>query len=319
MNMLDPSETQVNAITIKKAGYQNSVQDLGRQGWRHLGVAQCGALDAPSLILANQLVGNPVAAAGIEIVIGSLEIEFHRDSWFAFCGANFAVELDGKALSKAWRHRAKAGQVCRFLAPQNEARSYFAIDGGIQVELELGSRSLDLQAKFGGGFGRPLQRGDCLKIGPANQFERGLGVLQRMWTPEIRAIAGPEMAYFSVESQRAFWQHAWKIGPQSNRMGCRLQGQALTLKHPLEMRSHGVLPGVVQVPPNGLPIALLADAQTTGGYPRIACIIEADLWKLAQTPIGGHFCFIQVDHACAVEASQKWRRELALTQQWMST
>ena len=299
-----------NRITLRKAGVQTTVQDLGRVGWRHLGVAQCGALDAPSLMLANQLVGNPVGAAGLEIVIGVVEIEFHRDSWLAICGANFGAQLDGKPLAKAWRHRARAGQVLRLHGAQNEARAYFSVDGGIAVAPELGSRSTDLQAKFGGHEGRALRRGDQLPLGAPVHFDCILGVQQRIWTPEIRALPGPEAALFSNATRKAFWQHAWKLSPQSNRMGYRLLGQALQQESSPDLLSHAVLPGVVQVPPNGLPIVLMADAQTTGGYPRIACVIEADLWKLAQTPVGANFCFLEVDQATALAAQEKWAQEL---------
>lgn len=297
-------------ISIRKAGVQTTVQDLGRTGWRHLGVAQCGALDAPSLMLANQLVGNPAEAAGLEIVIGVVEIEFHRDSWIALCGANFGAQLDGKSLAKAWRHRARAGQILRLNGAQNEARTYLAIDGGIDVVPELGSRSTDLQAQFGGGLGRAVQRGDQLPLGVARDFDCILGVQQRVWAPEIRALPGPEMSHFSAAARKAFWQHAWKPSPQSNRMGVRLLGQALTSVATPDLLSHAVLPGVVQVPPNGLPIVLMADAQTTGGYPRIACVIAADLWKVAQTPVGASFCFIEVDQATALAAQEKWMQEL---------
>lgn len=299
-----------NRISIRKAGVQTTVQDLGRAGWRHLGVAECGALDAPSLMLANKLVGNSVDAAGLEIVIGIVEIEFHRDSWIAICGANFGAQLDGKLLAKAWRHRARAGQILRLNGAQKEARTYLAIDGGIDVALELGSRSTDLQAGFGGGTGRALQRGDQLPLGAPCHFDCILGVQQRVWTPEIRALPGPEIDQFSTQTRKAFWQHAWRLSPQSNRMGARLLGQALQHKTAHDMLSHAVLPGVVQVPPNGLPIVLMADAQTTGGYPRIACVIEADLWKLAQTPVGANFCFLEVDHATAQAAQEKWMLEL---------
>ncbi|MFZ6798683.1 biotin-dependent carboxyltransferase family protein [Undibacterium sp. Di24W] len=304
-------DNQLSQLRVLKAGIQTSVQDLGRHGQRHLGISQSGALDRYSLMLANKLVGNAVQCAGIEIVIGPVEIQFQRDSWFAIGGANFAALLDGKSVAKAWRHFAKAGQILRLTGAVKEARAYLAVDGGIAVPQVLGSRSTDLQAGFGGYHGRALMSGDVLELGPAQDLQKSLGVQQRIWSPEIRAIPGPEYEQFSSAARQQFWQQAWKLSPQSNRMGCRLQGLALQRTVSQDLLSHGVLPGVVQVPPNGLPIILLADAQTTGGYPKIACVIEADLWKVAQTPPGHSFCFIPVENDTAILAQEKWRREFA--------
>lgn len=303
----DPSDQ----LRVIKAGIQTSVQDLGRHGQRHLGISQSGALDRYSLMLANRLVGNTVHSAGLEIFIGPVEIQFLRDSWFAIGGANFAAQLDGVSVAKAWRHFAKAGQILRLSGALKEARAYLAIDGGIEVPPLLGSRSTDMQAGFGGYQGRALKAGDVLELGPAHHLQKTIGVQQRIWSPEIRAIPGPEYEQFSPAARQQFWQQAWKLSPQSNRMGSRLQGVALQRTVSQDLLSHGVLPGVVQVPPNGQPIILLADAQTTGGYPKIACVIEADLWKVAQTPPGHSFCFIPVDRDTATTAQEKWRKEFA--------
>jgi biotin-dependent carboxylase-like uncharacterized protein len=316
------NQAALSQISILKSGIQTTIQDLGRTGYRHLGIAQAGALDRYSLILANKLVGNPEHCAGIEIMIGPVEIQFHRDTWFALCGANFGAELNSRPIAKAWRHFARAGQILVLRGAVKEALAYMAVDGGIHNEIVLGSRATDLQAGIGGHFGRALKKGDLLNIGmpqQSQQTRRSVGVQQRIWTPEIRAIRGPEYSQFDSDSQKKFWQQAWKVSSQSNRMGYRLIGEAndkrssnqLTRIKQKELLSHGVIPGVVQVPANGQPIILLADCQTTGGYPKIACVIEADLWKIAQTPIGQHFCFIEVDHALAIEAQQKWQRELA--------
>lgn len=304
-------DVQSGQLRVLKAGIQTSVQDLGRHGQRHLGISQSGALDQYSLMLANKLVGNAVHCAGLEIVIGPVEIQFLRDSWFALCGANFAAQLDGISVAKAWRHFAKAGQILRLAGALKEARAYLAIDGGIEVPQVLGSRSTDLQTGFGGFQGRALKSGDVLDLGSSQNLQKSLGVQQRIWSPEIRAIPGPEYAQFSPAARQHFWQQAWKLSPQSNRMGCRLQGVALQRTVSQDLLSHGVLPGVVQVPPNGQPIILLADAQTTGGYPKIACVIEADLWKVAQTPPGLSFCFIPVKNDTALLAQEKWQREFA--------
>lgn len=302
--------TTDSRIDILQAGIQTTIQDLGRHGARHLGIAQAGALDPQSLALANALVGNAANLAGLEIVIGPLEVRFQQDTWFAICGADFAASLDGKPIAPGWRYRANAGQKLLLRGPQRECRAYLAFSGGIFCDVVLGARATDLQAGFGGLHGRALRKHDVLMLGDGTHFHRSIGVQQRKWTPEIRAVVGPEFDQFSKKAQHDFWHHAWKVTNQSNRMGYRLQGNRLDRCSKQDLFSHAVMPGVVQVPPNGQPIVLLADAQTTGGYPRIACVIQADLWKLAQTPIGKSFCFIRVDLDAARNAALESQHEL---------
>lgn len=305
-------------LEILQAGVQSTIQDLGRKGTRHLGIAQAGALDAPSLRLANYLVGNEENAAGIEVVIGPVDIRFPQSTWFAICGADFTATLDGKAIAPGWRYHAQAGAVLRLRGPQRECRAYLAIAGGIIVENVLGAKATDLQAEFGGFQGRALRKQDVLEIGHGLEFTKSIGVQQRKWTPEIRAVVGPEFEQFSKKAQQDFWEHAWKVSNQSNRMGYRLQGNRLDRCNKQDLFSHAVMPGVVQVPPNGQPIVLLADAQTTGGYPRIACVIQADLWKLAQTPIGKSFCFIRTDLETARRAAQQAHKDLETIRQHLN-
>lgn len=308
-------------IEVLLPGVQSTVQDLGRFGQRHLGIAQAGALDAPSLMLANTLLGNAVDAAGIEVAIGPFAIRFQQATWFALSGADFNASIDGKAVAPGWRYQAKADQVLTLFGPSRESRAYLALQGGIDVPLVLGARACDLQAHFGGWYGRPLRKGDVLSLGVVDDHEtsmilhKSIGVQQRKWTPEIRAVVGPEFDQFSKKAQHDFWHHAWKVTNQSNRMGFRLQGNRLDRHSKQDLFSHAVMPGIVQVPPNGQPIVLMADAQTTGGYPRIACVIEADLWKIAQTPIGKSFCFIRTELPQARQLACQVRKDLALIAQ----
>ncbi len=302
-------------LEILQAGVQTTVQDLGRLGNRHLGISQAGALDAPSLSLANFLVGNEANAAGLEVVIGPVDIRFPQSTWFAICGADFTATLNGTAIAPGWRYLAQAGAILRLRGPQRECRAYLAIAGGIIVESVLGAKATDLQSEFGGFHGRALRKHDVLEIGTGQKLTKSIGVQQRKWTPEIRAVVGPEFEQFSKKAQHDFWHHAWKVSNQSNRMGFRLQGNRLDRYLKQDLFSHAVMPGVVQVPPNGQPIVLMADAQTTGGYPRIACVIQADLWKIAQTPIGKSFCFIRTDLETARRATQQARKDLETIRQ----
>lgn len=296
-------------LEIIRAGIQTTIQDMGRHGQRHLGIAQAGALDQPALILANRLLNNPAEAAGIEIAMGPVDIRFCRDGWFALTGADFDATLDGHAAWLGWRLPCRAGQRLLLSGPRIGMRAYLAVDGGIDVPMVLGARATDLRGRFGGLAGRALQAGDRLPQGPAIPHLNRCGALTSPWSPIIRALPGPEYAEFTADARHLLWQADWLVSAQSDRMGYRLTGPSLQRAEPRELLSHGVLPGVVQVPPNGQPIVLLADAQTTGGYPRIATVIEADLWKFAQARPGQRLRFVESDLSEARAALQQQQFE----------
>ena len=293
-------------LSIIRAGIFTTVQDLGRGGYRQLGVSQTGALDAPALRIANLLVGNEQNAAGLEITLGQFSAEFKRAGWIALTGAGCHAELDGKVLWTGWRYPVKAGQVITLKTPARGMRSYLAVSGGIDVPEVLGSRSTDLKTVFGGLEGRPLRDGDKLPLGKKGQTpQQSTGIKQLLFGNRIRALPGPEYLEFSEEAREAFWRTSWQLSPQSNRMGYRLHGHSLKRESDREMLSHGLIPGVVQVPHGGQPIVLMADAQTTGGYPRIACVIEADLYNLAQIRLGEPVHFVK----CSLEEAQQASKE----------
>ncbi|CAH5740269.1 KipI antagonist [Klebsiella oxytoca] len=293
-------------LKIIRAGMYTSVQDGGREGLRQLGISRCGAMDKPALVTANLLVGNGANAAALEITLGQVDIQFERSGWFALTGAACEAKLDGEPVWVGWRTAVKAGQHLVLKNPQHGVRSYLAVAGGIAVPKVLGSRSTDLKVGIGGLEGRRLQDGDRLKLGKSDkQFRGPRGVKQLPIGNRIRALPGPEYQEFDSVSQDAFWRSPWRLSPQSNRMGYRLQGQPLKRMTDREMLSHGLLPGVAQVPHNGQPIVLMNDAQTTGGYPRIATIIEADMYQLAQIPLGQPIHFVP----CSLEEALKARAD----------
>ncbi|MGH8579186.1 MAG: biotin-dependent carboxyltransferase family protein [Gammaproteobacteria bacterium] len=295
-------------IEVIRAGLLTTVQDLGRSGYRQLGVGHGGALDPLALTVGNRLVGNEANTAGLEITVGSVvRLGFHISASIALTGANVSADLDGEPVWHGWRTRVREGQTLTLAAPRFGMRAYLAIAGGIDVPPVLGSRSTDLNAGFGGLAGRALQDGDSLPLGRATPPTGRQGIKLPDWDMFARAIPGPEYDSFKREAQQVFWQAEWKVSAQSNRMGYRLRGPALTYANPRELLSHAVLPGTVQVPPNGQPIVLLADAQTTGGYPRIATVIEADLWKLAQVRLGATFRLVPCTLAAARAARQALR------------
>lgn len=294
-------------LKILRAGIYTTVQDLGRNGFRRLGISQGGALDIPALKIANLLVGNAPEEAGLEITLGQFSAEFTHNGWIALTGAGCDAQLDGKSLWTGWRYPVKKGQQLTLKMPKRGMRSYLAVSGGINVPEMLGSRSTDLKAGFGGLEGRQLKEGDVLPAGkPQTLPSTVIGVKQPLFSNRIRVLTGPEYDEFSQQAQDDFWRTAWQLSPQSNRMGYRLHGgSALARTTEREMLSHGLIPGVIQVPHNGQPIVLMADAQTTGGYPRIACVIEADLFHLAQIRLGDAIHFIP----CTLAEAQKAKAE----------
>jgi len=323
-------------IAIRKPGVLASVQDLGRHGHRQLGICPGGALDVLALTLANRLVGNADRAAGLELTMGGCELQFEADTRIAFTGDDFGATLDGVPLWPFWSVPVAAGQTLR-LAGANAGgtkkpgvRSWLAVAGGIDVPPVLGSRSTDLKAGFGGHEGRALRKGDRLPTGvsmlDATQRERRpFGIRGPDWgQPEddgaiaLRVLPGPEFELFTLAAREQLWGERWRITPQSNRMGSRLEGAELKRKRSGDMLSSGVIPGTIQVPPSGQPIILMGDAQTTGGYPRIGVVIRADLWKLAQAPLNGRLRLVQVDQPQALAAWAGQQRYLAQVAQGLA-
>lgn len=294
-------------LNIIRAGLQTTVQDQGRNGLRGQGVSLGGALDAPALYAANLLVGNRGTDAGLEVTLGECTVEFTRDGWMALTGAGCDAYLDKQRIWTGWNYPVRAGQRLVLHRPKRGMRSYLAVSGGIDVPKVLGSRSTDLTGGFGGLDGRKLNDGDVLPLGEVRHVpQKSQGIKQLLFNNYIRVLPGPEYQEFSPEEQEFFWRTPWHLSPQSNRMGYRLNGHSLRRNSSREMFAHGLLPGVIQVPHGGQPIVLMADAQTTGGYPRIACVIEADLYHLAQIRLGEPIHFIRCTLA---EAQQAYKEQ----------
>lgn len=293
-------------LNIIRAGLQTTVQDQGRNGLRGQGVSLGGALDAPALYAANLLVGNRGTDAGLEVTLGECTVEFTRDGWMALTGAGCDAYLDKQRIWTGWNYPVRAGQRLVLHRPKRGMRSYLAVSGGIDVPKVLGSRSTDLTGGFGGLDGRKLKDGDVLPLGEVRHVpQKSQGIKQLLFNNYIRVLPGPEYQEFSPEEQEFFWRTPWHLSPQSNRMGYRLNGHSLRRNSSREMFAHGLLPGVIQVPHGGQPIVLMADAQTTGGYPRIACVIEADLYHLAQIRLGEPIHFIR----CTLSEAQQAYKE----------
>lgn len=305
-------------IDVIASGPQNTVQDLGRPAWRNIGVATAGAMDTVALRTGNLLLGNAQGLAALELQTFPVRLRFTCATAIALTGADGQASLDGRPLLPWWACSVKAGQVLEVNYPRQGARVYLCVAGGIKVPEVMGSRSTSLRGGFGGFGGRPLQVGDQLPLGqaPASRLSAaGLGVqppaqalaaafpLSSDGSLLLRAIPAGEYGLFSRDHAR-FWAQPWKVSAQSNRTGYRLAGEPIVAETAVEMRSYGLVPGVVQVPPGGEPIIQLSDANTAGGYPKIAGVIDADLWRLGQAPIGSRLRFVEASAADAIAAEQ---------------
>jgi antagonist of KipI len=276
----------MSGIEVVAPGALTTVQDLGRPGFGPIGISPSGAADRVSLRLGNKLVGNADGAAAIEMTLTGGTFHFVQAAVAALTGSDFGARLDEAAVEPGTSFQIRPGQTLRLGATLSGARSYLCVRGGISVPMVLGSASTQLLGGFGGYQGRPLRERDVLKIGgsdgsyqPRRIAPRVLASLSQ--STRLRVTAGPQASFFSEAAMQAFYGGAYRVGEQSNRMGLRLDGPRLEERGG-GMITEGVSLGAVQVPPEGLPIILFVEQQTTGGYPKIANVISADLHRLGQ-------------------------------------
>ena len=299
-------------LKIRKSGMQTTIQDLGRTGFQKYGVIASGAMDPVAHRLANLLVGNEEQAATLEITLAGPVIEFTENVIIALCGGDLDPKIDG-ATVKMWRMLTVAkGSTLTFGEPHIGARSYLAIAGGIDVPEVMGSRSTYLRAGIGGFQGRALEKGDELMVGQAtlqqqkaiqhnhgNEFDWLLPPVRYFEEPVIRMMPGRQFDLFDKASKSRIFQEAFSVSSNSDRMGYRLEGPRLALETPAEMISEAVAFGSVQVPADGYPIVLLADRQTTGGYPKIGQVASVDLPLISQLKSGQQLRFKEISLADA--------------------
>ncbi|WP_107312173.1 biotin-dependent carboxyltransferase family protein [Burkholderia metallica] len=319
-------------IEILSSSALATVQDRGREGYLRFGVGTSGAMDRVALAIGNLLLGNPDDAAAIEIPMFPFRVRFLEDLAFAITGADCAARLDERPILPWWTIEARRGEVLTIGIPASGTRCYLSLAGGVDVPRVLGSRSTQLRGEFGGFNGRQLQKGDVLhaigldtRASLQSAANGGFGTVPPAYllpapaaTPAaeggdtvVRVLPAAEYACYEADSLDAFWREGWKVTPQSDRYGYRLAGPTLAARRPVEKRSHGIVPGVIQVPHSGQPIIQLRDAQPSGGYPKIGTVIEADLWRLAQARIGTRIRFARTTYEEAVAALDEVERYLA--------
>jgi allophanate hydrolase len=304
-------------VEVASAGALASVQDLGRVGWRRLGVPRAGALDPGALRLANALAGNDGAHAAIEFFVAGPTLKALDAPVRLGLAGDFAPTLlrAGGATQQleSWRSVTLApGDALKLGAPRASRVGYVAI-AGLAVESVLGSASTYLRAQLGPNGGRALRDGDRLQAAAAQAPEPGRHPTER-WLrmrpvpsgAPIRVVLGPQADHFDADAIAAFFAGEWRVSSDADRMGVRLQGTVLVHRRDkgAEIVSDATVPGSVQVPGNGAPIVLLADGQTAGGYPKIATVVSSDLPRLACAPVGSVLRFAAVSVAEAEDAAR---------------
>ncbi len=308
------------SIIVLKPGMQSSFQDLGRVGYQQLGIPVTGVMDTRAHQLANLLVGNDCDQASLEITLTGPTLEFTQPCCIALTGADLSPTLNGQPIAQNRPIVVRELDTLAFGQRRTGTRAYLAIHGGFKLTPALGSNSTHMRCEIGGWEGRALKRGDRIKFNQALASQDLEGLAQELWSIKIylpttlaaharsrvRMITSEQFQDFTPQSQHALTSETFRISPDSERMGYRLQGPEITLSKPRQMISEAATFGSIQVPAGGQPIILMADRQTTGGYPKIGYVATVDLPTLAQMGPGDTFKFelIGLDEAQALDAQR---------------
>ncbi len=310
-------------IKIKKAGFQDTYQDLGRFGWRKFGVPVSGAVDIFSHQWANWLVGNPIDFPTLEMTLKGGRYEFLANAQIAITGADFSPTINDKSIPNNQTIEVQKGDELNFSSAKKGCRAYLAIQGKINLTASFGSYSTYLNGQFGGFQGRFLKKEDIITIENKSQ-NSSISLLKRT-LPEhfqmknfnyitVRIIKGIEYNWLDETSKNRLFQQPFKVSNQSNRMGMQLESEPLIQQTNQQMISSGTTIGTMQLLPNGQIVVLLQDGQVTGGYPRIANVIQADLFRLAQLPPNGKIKFKVINR---LEAINVWRYQVEKMKHFM--
>ena len=297
-------------IRVLNPGILTTVQDLGRYGYQQFGIPCSGVMDQKSFQNANYLVGNQNGEAVLEFTLFGGSYLFESDTIIALTGADMSPKLDGAAVPMNRPVEVKCGMQLSLGFAVSGCRTYLAAAGGIDVPVVLGSRSTSLKCKIGGLAGRALAAGDVLPLKEnAVPFEMisGRRTAEMICSDSItvRVVEGPQADHFTEEGKKTFYSSAYTVSDLSDRMGCRLDGPVIESIDGTDIISDGIAFGSVQVTSSGMPIVLLADRQTTGGYAKIANVCSADLPLLAQARPGNTVRFTRI----SIEEAQELLKE----------
>ena len=297
-------------ITVMQPGLLTTVQDQGRWGYQAYGVPVAGAMDRYACRAANILAGNAPEAAVLEMTLMGGSFRFAEAAWVAVCGADMEATLDGQPVKNWSTFLVPAGSELAFGFAVSGCRSYLAVQGGFEVPLVLGSRSTYTRGRIGGVEGRALRAGDVLQ---AAALAAKAKTPQKRRLPQacipsyvgevtLRVLLGPQDDFFTPQGLETFWGSSYLISDEADRMGYRLQGEKIEHKGKADIVSDALCFGAIQVPGHGMPIVMMADRQTTGGYAKIGTVIGPDLALLAQANPGDTVRFAACSEEEAVEA-----------------
>ena len=292
------------ALTVVRPGMLTTIQDLGRWGHQDSGVPVAGPMDWYSHRLANRLVGNDERAASLEITLIGPEIEVSAETVCAVTGAEFELTVNGSATAGGRAFVIPSGGRLRFGVRRRGARAVLAVRGGLDVPAMFGSRATSLSAPMGPFGGRALMAGDMLPVGTSSMRaeQKGVALPLPHGGARLRILRGPHDAMFTPAGWGTLSRARFVVTPESNRMGYRLHGPSLEHRAAPEILSEATPIGSIQVPGSGQPILLMADRQTTGGYPKIGTVITADLPAAGQLAPGDWIEFQECTRPEAVDA-----------------
>ncbi|KJM65498.1 hypothetical protein B5M10_05875 [Pluralibacter gergoviae] len=302
-------------IKIERCGPLTTIQDRGRTGYKRIGVGCAGPYDRLSYLCGQLLLRNHDLPA-VEILFYPLRVSFTADMTVAVTGASGNIRLDDQVQLPWSRFSVQAGQtlVIHQPTPGRGIATYLGVAGGLSTDTILGSASADLKAKFAGFCGREIAAGDLLPVGDPCVALSELGINPQSLfdtdKSQIHFVPGFEFAHLKGADAGNVSASGWRISPRSNRIGVRLEGAPLAMRSAIELLSYGLVPGLIQLPPDGQPIVLMADAQTMGGYPRLGFIPESELSKLAQNDLGSTISLIPVSIASAEALAGKQNSKL---------
>jgi len=303
-------------IRVKNPGMFSTLQDLGRYAYSHLGISVVGAADGLSLRVANFLVGNDDNAPALEMTLLGATLEFEERQIVALAGADCDAKVGATSLPPAEAVEVPAGGVLKCGGMQTGARCYLAVQGGFDVPAVMGSMATDVRGRFGGFEGRKLKAGDVLPV------RSGQGGRTRRLKPRVleavsrhdtlRLTRGAQQEWFGPEAFEVLFSCPYSISDQSDRTGLRLKGQPLQPREKSQLLTDGIPLGAIQVPQDGQPIILFVDQQTTGGYPKIANVIMADMHHVGQLRPHEQVRFQEVSIPQAIallKEQEQWLRE----------
>lgn len=303
-------------IKVLSGGALTTIQDAGREGYQDAGFSVSGVMDYRAFRMANMLLGNREGEAVLEASLMGPKIMFTQDNLFTVTGGDLDAKLNGKKIELYAVQLGRKGDVLEFGFAREGARAYIAFAGGMDIPMVMGSKSTNLKCRIGGFQGRKLEAGDELtfsepKTTLKNMYKRYEHVREYHQREIIlRVVMGPQEDYFTEKGIAAFLESEYRVSEENDRMGCRMLGPAIESRAGVDIISDGIALGSIQIPKSGMPIIMMADRQTTGGYAKIATVIRVDIPKLAQRVTGDRIHFQQVTVEEAARLLKKEEREL---------